>query len=308
MKSTKLTLTIGVPAYNEAGNIGGLLASIFTQSATHYRLDQVVVMTDGSSDSTVRIVKDLAKQYPKIHLVQGKTRKGKNARLNKLFRTTKSRVLVCLDADIRFASANSLDNLIKPFHKPTVQLASGNDSPLKTSGLFNKILVHNYALWYAIRHDLNGGDHIHNIHGSIYALRHTLYHQCHLSLNINADDHLIYFQAKQLGYFLHYAKDSTFIFRLPSTLKEYVYQSSRYLNAPIKLAELLGSRVSEYFEIPASKKILTTVMFFLKNPFLTTMGTLFRLSVGLVKSQYEAKSTTIWMIQSSTKLNINGDN
>lgn len=306
MKMTKVKITIGIPAYNEEGNIGNLLRSIFAQSAKHYHLDQVIVMTDGSTDSTVRVVCDSAKQFTKIHLLQGKTRKGKNARLNRLFQTTQSSVLVCLDADIQFASENSLDNLIKPFYNHSIHLVSGNDAPLKTSGYFNQILIHNYALWYAIRHDLNGGDHIHNIHGSIYALRDDLYHNCRLSRAINADDHQIYFLAKQLGYSLHFAKDATFIYRLPSTIKEYVYQSSRYLNAPVKLAETLGSWVWEYFNIAPSKKISTTALFFLKHPFLTTMGTLLRLSVGIIKSRYESNRTTIWMIQSSTKLNING--
>ena len=54
MKSRKkLTVTIGIPAYNEQENISCLLRSIIKQKAWSYRLQSVVVVCDGSTDGTL---------------------------------------------------------------------------------------------------------------------------------------------------------------------------------------------------------------------------------------------------------------
>ncbi|WP_037319136.1 glycosyltransferase family 2 protein [Salegentibacter sp. Hel_I_6] len=56
-----------IPAYNEAEFIGETLQSLLNQS---FPADKIVVIDDGSSDSTPEIVSEFAKKHPEISLVK----------------------------------------------------------------------------------------------------------------------------------------------------------------------------------------------------------------------------------------------
>jgi len=106
MKKTKVT--IGIPAYNEEQNIENVLLSLMQQKTNTISLEKIIVNSDSSSDKTNAIVKRLNKKYPAITLIENKDRKGKYFRVNQLFHTSKSEVLVILDADIALKGENFL--------------------------------------------------------------------------------------------------------------------------------------------------------------------------------------------------------
>src|SRR6266567_1694371 len=111
----KTTLTIGIPAYNEEQNIEGFLRSLFEQKLHAVTLEEVLVYSDSSTDKTNTIVHKLKKTYPKIKLIQGKSKKGKYRRVNELFHKNKSEALVILDADIALEKDDFLETLINTF-------------------------------------------------------------------------------------------------------------------------------------------------------------------------------------------------
>ena len=49
----KLTVTIGIPAYNEEANVRNLLVSLLAQKETNFKLQEIIVVSDGSTDKTV---------------------------------------------------------------------------------------------------------------------------------------------------------------------------------------------------------------------------------------------------------------
>ena len=55
----KPTVTIGIPSYNEAQNIGQLLESLLKQVSNSYILEKIIVCSDGSTDDTEQVVKKL---------------------------------------------------------------------------------------------------------------------------------------------------------------------------------------------------------------------------------------------------------
>lgn len=55
----KLTVTIGIPAYNEEQNIGHLLVNIFNQSTSIAILDEIIIVSDGSTDNTIKAIKKI---------------------------------------------------------------------------------------------------------------------------------------------------------------------------------------------------------------------------------------------------------
>ena len=70
----KPTVTIGIPAYNEEANIKNLLDSILSQIQNNFIIDEIIVVSDGSSDKTADIVRSLNNSL--INLIEDKERLG----------------------------------------------------------------------------------------------------------------------------------------------------------------------------------------------------------------------------------------
>lgn len=104
------TVTIGIPAYNEEANIQKLLKALLQQKTTNYRLEKIIVVSDGSTDRTEELVKSIKRKQ--ILLLINKRRLGLNATQNKILRKSKSDILVLFDADVLPKDKNCVASLI----------------------------------------------------------------------------------------------------------------------------------------------------------------------------------------------------
>src|SRR5258708_3989324 len=96
----KITITIGIPVFNEEQNIEGFLMSLLDQTMEKTILQEILVYSDNSTDKTNAIIKKLEKKHPIIKGYFETERKVKYFRVNEMFRKNKSDILVILDADI----------------------------------------------------------------------------------------------------------------------------------------------------------------------------------------------------------------
>src|SRR3990167_5557868 len=110
-------ISVIIPAFNEEGTIGECLNSIKAQS---YKQMEIIVVDDGSSDSTRNIVKS----FPDIKLLT-QSHKGPGQARNLGAADAKGKILVFVDADMTFDK-----NFIKHLTKPIVDG--------KTIGTFSK--------------------------------------------------------------------------------------------------------------------------------------------------------------------------
>ena len=163
------TITIGIPAYNEEGNIAKLLESILRQKALSYSLDSIIVACDGCTDNTARIVKDISKERKIIKLLDDGQRLGKSKRLNQFYSIVNSDIFVAFDADVVLAGNNVLEEIVKAFDGRKVGLVGGRDIPFPTNRIFEKIVVTASTLWYGIRKNVANGDTVFNHIGRISA-------------------------------------------------------------------------------------------------------------------------------------------
>jgi len=72
-----ITLSIVIPAYNEALRIGATLDSILTWLNKDGRQAEILVIDDGSTDNTCNVVNDCAVSDKRIQLVKNGKNKGK---------------------------------------------------------------------------------------------------------------------------------------------------------------------------------------------------------------------------------------
>ena len=94
-------LSIVVPAFNEEGGIQGVVAEL------HRILDplpitlEIIIVDDGSTDSTSLVLTELAERYPELCFLRLKASVGKSAATIAGFRVARGNWLATLDADLQ---------------------------------------------------------------------------------------------------------------------------------------------------------------------------------------------------------------
>ncbi len=107
-----------VPAYNEAKCIVNTVTSL---TASDHPVE-VIVIDDGSSDGTARIVEDL--RIPNVRVVRQQNA-GKPAALNRGLANASHDLIVMMDGDTVFEAA-TVRELVQPFGDPKVGAVAGN--------------------------------------------------------------------------------------------------------------------------------------------------------------------------------------
>ncbi|MFF9174112.1 bifunctional polysaccharide deacetylase/glycosyltransferase family 2 protein [Streptomyces sp. NPDC014793] len=112
-------VTVLVPAYNEEAGIASTVYSLL--ASTHPRLE-IIVVDDGSTDSTARIVE--AVDDPRVRVIR-QPNSGKPRALNTGLAHARHDIVVMVDADTVF-EPESLSRLVQPLAHPSVGAVSGN--------------------------------------------------------------------------------------------------------------------------------------------------------------------------------------
>jgi cellulose synthase/poly-beta-1,6-N-acetylglucosamine synthase-like glycosyltransferase len=117
------SLTVIIAAHNEADQIADRVADVFAQQSSGARIAEVIVASDGSSDSTDEIVTAMARHEPRLHLLS-LPRGGQTAAQRSALEGASEDVLVLTDAETRFEHA-CLARLSDAFRDPRVGCATG---------------------------------------------------------------------------------------------------------------------------------------------------------------------------------------
>jgi cellulose synthase/poly-beta-1,6-N-acetylglucosamine synthase-like glycosyltransferase len=116
-------ISISVPAYNEAGQIRGVIESLLDLDYPADRR-QILIISDASTDGTDEIVNKYSDRG--VELLRQPVRMGKTAGENAARSHLRGEIVVNTDASIRI-HPRSLKPLIARFSDSTIGLASGRD-------------------------------------------------------------------------------------------------------------------------------------------------------------------------------------
>ncbi len=225
----KLTVTVAISAKNEHANILSLLKSVLSQNHKLYTLNNVIVVSDGSTDGTVRVVKKLKSSL--ILLKEYGSSLGKAKRLSQIYHTLTSDLVVQLDADINLNNNNFIDNLIEPFtNNEKVGMVGANSLPAETASFVSKAIASSTRPYVALRliaPSLSVGP--------VIALRSELAKNIQFPKGIIGEDIYTYFTCLTLGYKYIYAKKAVLNYVLPQDLSEHISQNVRFLMSPITM-------------------------------------------------------------------------
>src|SRR5258708_26629353 len=124
----KISITIGIPAYNEEDNIGKLLDSIISQKGSRYNIEKIIVACDGCTDKTAEIVEKYIDKHNNIYLINDGLRLGQAGRLNEFYKINKSDIFITFDADTVLGHRYVVNEIAECFEDKNVGLVGGSDT------------------------------------------------------------------------------------------------------------------------------------------------------------------------------------
>ena len=135
MKS--ISVTIGIPAYNEVQSIRGLLTSIKNQKLDGIRLD-IILISDGSTDDTLMVAKSL--HIDNFRIIEHHKRHGIAKAQNEIASEAKSELLLLLNADIRVDDSRFVQKIVEVWKQTHADLISTQTIPLPPSTFIDRSL------------------------------------------------------------------------------------------------------------------------------------------------------------------------
>lgn len=298
----KTTVTVGIPVYNEENNIANLIESILKQDDSTYILDHIVVISDNSTDSTNDLVQKLSSKYPQISLIAHTDRKGKCQRLNDLFQSNTSEVLVIFDGDIALAGNKVLEHIVSCFNDPDVSLVGVQDKPVKATRFQHKIINAWFNLWARIRMSYKYGINIYNIHGNALVLRKNFAKTIKYPAGLTADQDYLYLAMVSQKRRFAFAKDAIIYFYTAETLKEFFSQTSRFLTEKKSLYSIFGNWIEMEYFIPRSHMFEKIVEAVIGDPIFTSLALIMYLRLLLFTRQDDPlQKEGMWRQVQSTK-------
>ena len=122
MKRLKVSFILGI--YNAERTLNACLESIFMQDYPRLKYE-VIIVDGGSTDRTLRIVKDFMKKYPNIKLFHNQKKLSEGRGMSKDIGVNKSKgeIVIFLDHDNIILHKDWLKNILYPFNDSEIMVS-----------------------------------------------------------------------------------------------------------------------------------------------------------------------------------------
>lgn len=301
-KNISKTVTIGIPAHNEGKNIASLLQSILTQKTDNFIIEKIIVACDGCTDNTAEIVKQFSKQYPVINVIHDGKRLGKASRLNQFYRNLSSDIFITFDGDVTLGNNFVISELVSEFTNNHIGLVGGHTIPHMQNTFFAKILESYEIFWLEVVKNLQNQHSVHTHKGPISAGSKNFLKTVQIPQDIIADDHFLYFESIKRNFRYKFTKKAYVYIKLPNTFKDYMKQSTRFLNSAQNIRNYFGDWVNEYYAISYSIKLRGYCNTFFKSPLFLPLAVLLVSLQRMLRFRYqEANTKGVWTTIQSSK-------
>jgi biofilm PGA synthesis N-glycosyltransferase PgaC len=142
------SVSVCVPAYNEEDNISNLLFSLTNQIGQNFKIDQIVVVSSGSTDKTAEISEDLSHRDSRIRVIRQVNREGKVSAINEFLKVASSDFVVLESADT-IPGKHTIERLCLPLKNPKIGMVGAHPIPINDQNSFMGYVSH---LEWALHH------------------------------------------------------------------------------------------------------------------------------------------------------------
>jgi dolichyl-phosphate beta-glucosyltransferase len=133
-----MTYSIVIPAYNEGERLGPSVEKVLGYVRQQGWDAEIIVVNDGSRDNTAEIVREFAKKYPLVRLVENPGNRGKGYAVRNGMLNARGEVIVFSDAD--------LSSPIEEMPKLLEAVKAGADIAIGSRWLRSELQIHRQSL------------------------------------------------------------------------------------------------------------------------------------------------------------------
>lgn len=299
MNKNNLTISVGIPAYNEEANIKPLLKSLLEQNISNFNLQEIIVVSDKSQDETVE--KALEIKDKRIKVIKNPQRLGQAKSQNKILKMFSGDILVLLNADVLPADKNLLKNIIEPFNKhDKIGLVGGKVVPLKAQNFIESAINYSVLTKQAVYEQINNGSNVYLCHGRVRAFSKVFAKKFSWE-EVVAEDAFSYFACLESKYKFYYKSDAIVNYRSPQTLSDHLKQSTRFYQNRHDLEKYFKKdQVTQGFKIPKSALISVSLKYFTNSPIKSIMYIII-LILAKLKTLVQKNTNVKWEASISSK-------
>lgn len=292
------TLTIGIPAYNEAKNIVRLLTELQRAHTSGYELEKIIVLSDGSTDQTAHLVKRI--RYDNLQLIHLKHRNGQAHAQNEIIKRTSSDYLLLLNADIQIVDSDFITHMLAPFQtSDDIGIVSARVIPLSEKTFIEKIVnwSHHAKTTMYEMHPRS----IYLCHGRARAFSKKYYTSLKFP-KIIAEDAYSYLCAQKIGYRFSYAKNAQVYFRSPTNLRDHLLQSRRFFHGKDELLTYFSpTELKNAYRLPLWRALRVWMTAAAQHPILSAAYITITI-ISVISARYHAEHThAAWRPSESSK-------
>jgi poly-beta-1,6-N-acetyl-D-glucosamine synthase len=293
-RDLKLTCSIGVIAYNEAGNIIKLLQALCDQQLVHVEIAEIIVVSSACTDGMDDLVCEFARTHPQVSLICEKERSGKSAAINIFLREAKSDILIIESGDT-IPAPDTIEKLVAPFTDTKIGATGGRPTPVNDEKTLMGYAVH--LLW-RLHHRMAL---IHPKLGEMIAFRRLF---TAIPKDSAVDEASIEALVKSKRLQLKYIPDAIIYNKGPETFRDFVKQRRRIQNGHLWLLHKHNYRVSSQESGILKRIFLDEIK---ANPgqvfklFIVVVMELYCRLLGTYDYEVKKKNPFTWEISTSTK-------
>lgn len=300
-----ISCSIGIAAYNEEANIARIIQAIQKQRLKKVIIDEILVISSGSTDNTNTIVRKFQQKDKRIHLITEDKRKGKASAVNLFIEHAKNEILVLESADT-IPDRDTIELLVAPFVNDNIGITGSHPIPINKK---NTIVGYAVNCLWTLHHEISLKD---PKMGETIAFRKAFKKIPILSA---VDEVNIEALIKGQGYKAKYIPKAVVRNKGPENLREFIRQRRRIYAGHLATKEEYSYTVSTI----SGKKILyiltkdvlrnatksTRNMFLLPRDLIFTGSTItleaYSRFLGYLDFKYLKTNHAVWKISESTK-------
>lgn len=245
-KHKKVSVSVIIPCHNEESVIAHTLEHLIKQDLPPYIGEyEIIVVNDGSTDSTQAILEKYSANYHNIIKIIKKTRaEGKAKAFNYGVKYSKGDIIVGIDAD-HYLEKDAISKLIEPIVKGNADIVQGACVIRnRDTNILTKLIAIDYYAGYLA--ELPGRTFLGScpIAGSNFAVKREVFEKLGLfDENALAEDTEFSIRAILNGYRIHYTPDSISTEEAVTTIKSYVMQRRRWVNGHFRVLSKYAIRI-----------------------------------------------------------------
>lgn len=305
-RSSRPTVTVAMPAFNEKQGIMHLLEALVNQETASFALSSVIIYDDGSTDGTREVAEGYVSRAPfPVIFRDGGTRRGKMYRLNEMYRENLSDFLIVLDADIGLDGDDFLERFITAARAdPAGVMFAAHQIMLRPKGIIPQLLYSAYALWDDVRLGIPNRDHVQCFYGAATLYRRAFAETLFIPKESTEERTYIYLMAKRHHGF-RYVMNAKIYYWPPLTWGDYWRHTERSFGTDQpELRAIFGPEADIAHSVPIKYKLVGLFRSVVHRPFLTPISFLLNLAFRFVNRANPSRSSPLWEVATSTKIPI----